>query len=183
MKAETIIPIIISLALLITNIISVIVATHFKRKEYKTNIDDVLKLNEKITVFLSHTKMLEYLHSMYSNALPGEIIWGQSVSGNIYGDANEKIVSAATRGVKFEIIFNSDIPNVTNYKKELINLFTVLNGDVKLKNDNDIRIQGISTKEVVVAFPTNRRYIAILIKDKPVVMVLRNWFLSRFHSD
>lgn len=183
MKAEVLIPILISLGLLITNIISVLVAIHYKRRDYRTNIDDNIILNDKITVFTTRNKMLEYLHSMYTKALPGDIIWGQSVSGNIYGDVNAEIVSAATRGVKFEMIFNSDIDKITNSKKELKELFTILNATIKLKDDNDIRIQGLSTKEVVVAFPTNRRYIAVLIKDEPVVSVLRNWFLSRFQSD
>lgn len=176
------ISLLINSGLLITSIISVCVAVHYKRKEYKKDIDDILRLNEKIVVFMSREKMLEYLHLMYSNAMPGDIIWGQSVSGNIYGDVNAEIVSAATRGVKFEMIFNSNINKATDAKKELKDLFTILNADITLRNDNDIRIQGLSTKEVVVAFPTNRRYIAVLIKDNAVVNVFRNWFLARFQS-
>ena len=180
--AEVFIPIIISFALLITNIVSVCVAVHYKRKEYAAKTENKLKVNDKLTVFTSRDAMLVHLHSMYTRAKKDEIIWGQSVSGNIYGDVNGKIATAAARGVKFQMIFNSDISKPANAKEELKELFTVLNAEIRLRKDNDIRIQGLSTKEAVVALPTNSSYVAVLVKDEAVVCALRSWFLSRFDS-
>lgn len=179
---EVVIPIIISAALLVTNIFSAAMAFYYKRKEYSATVENSLKVNDKLTVFTSRDAMLKHLHSMYTRAKKDEVVWGQSVSGNLYGDVNGKIADAAARGVKFQIIFNSYISKAADLKKELKDLLEILNADVRFGEDNDIRIQGLSNEEVVIALPTNSCYSAVLIKDEAIVCAWRKWFLSRFES-
>lgn len=180
---KDIITIVISALLLVTTIISTWAAIYYKKKEYSINTGKKIKMNNKVTIFTSRDEMLKYLHSMYDRAEKDDCIWGQSVSGNIYGDVNGKIVTAAARGVKFKIIFSSDIETKEVPKKELKEVFKTVNAQICLRDDNDIRIQGLSDKEIVLAFPTSDKYISLLIKDKAVIKVWRNWFANRFTGD
>lgn len=169
--------------LLLTTIVSTCFAIYYKRKEYKATIDHIIQVSGKLTVYTTREKMLEHLHAMYAEAKAGEIIWGQNVSGNIYGDVSGPIATAAARGVQFQMIFTADIDEPTNQKRDLKQLFTILNSAVVIRSDNDVRIQGLSDREVVIALPSNSKYIAILIKDEAVVRALRFWFLSRFKPE
>lgn len=181
MDNVTLISVFISIGLLITNIISIYLVIYYKKKDYTLTVEKTLQISDKIFIFLSRDSMLKYLHSMYERAESGEIIWGQSVSGNIYGDVEGKIGLAATRGVKFEMIFNSEVDNKNgiSLKKNLKKLFEMLNATVCIRNDNNLRIQGLSSKEVVIALPNNNKYYAILIKDSALTKALYYWFQSR----
>lgn len=174
---------IISIFLLLTTIVSTCFAIYYKKKEYKAVVDHTIQVSGKLTVYTTREKMLEHLHAMYAEAKAGEIIWGQSVSGNIYGDVSGPIATAAARGVKFQMIFTADIDQPSNRKRDLKQLFTILNGAVVIRKDNDVRIQGLSDREAVIALPGSAKYIAILIKDEAVVRALRFWFLSRFEQE
>lgn len=177
--------------LLITSIIAICSAAvtgwitwYFAKKTYYAEVENQITLNEKLKIIANHDKMLEYLYSMYDIANSGDIIWGQSVSGNIVGDVTNKVVTAAQRGVKFEMIFSEEACKPGSLKKNVVLLFQQLtdNAKVCIRNDNNIRIQGLSTKEVLIALPTNTQYVSVLIKDEAIAKVFRNWFLSRFNS-
>lgn len=185
------IPIIISVLLLITTIISTSAAIYYKRKELKMRENEIessqmgengeIRINEKITVFTSRDVMLKYIHSMFKNAKSNDVIWGQSVSANSYGDADKEILSAKKRNVKFEMILRSDVVNPMNLKHELKEALDIVNGLVVLRNDSKLRIQGLSTSEVVISIPTESEYRAILIKDEGLAEALRYWFQMRLN--
>lgn len=175
-------PIITPILVLITNIVSIFLTYHWKRKEFNRDVENAIKLNNKITVYNTREKMLEHLYSMYEKAQSDEIIWGQSVSGNIYGDVDGKIVQAAARGVKFKMIFSSNVTGNANLKKELEDAIKIVGGEIRNSPDNDIRIQGLSDKEVVIAFRSYSKYMAILIEDTAVVKVFYEWFTNRFNT-
>ena len=126
--------------------------------------------------------MIDELHHMFMKAEAGDTIWGQSVTGNIYGNVKEIIPDAVIRGTKIKIIFSNTVSQPANKKKEMIRLLKKLNAGVKFRNDNTIRIQGLSTKEAIVALPTETNYSAIYIKDEAVVSVLYDWFMQRYEE-
>lgn len=187
------IPIIISVLLLITTIISTYAAIYYKRKEIKMRENEIefsrmgkkgeIRINEKITVFTEREVMLDYIHSMFKNAKSNDVIWGQSVSGNSYGDADKEILSAKKRNVKFEMILRSDVVNPTNLKHDLKKALDIVNGLVVLRDDSKLRIQGLSTSEVVISIPTELEYRAILIKDEGLAEALRYWFQMRLNLE
>jgi len=177
--------------MLILTILSTVLAigltiftAYLKRKEYKASVEKIIEISKNLTVFTSRDSMLKHLHSMYDKAVSGDIVWGQSVTGGIYGDISGKIVTAAARGVKYEMIFNSDVVKKkhTDLKHELESILKTVNSTVKLRDDNDVRIQGLSDKEVVIALPTTNAYSAVLIKDSAVVRALHFWFNTRYNS-
>lgn len=185
------IPIIISVLLLITTIISTYAAIYYKRKEIKMRENEIessrmgengeIRINEKITVFTNRDAMLKYIHSMFKNAKSNDVIWGQSVSGNSYGDVDKEILSAKKRSVTFEMILRSDVVNPTNLKHDLKKALDIVNGLVVLRDDSKLRIQGLSTSEVVISIPTESEYRAILIKDEGLAEALRYWFQMRLN--
>ena len=140
-----------------------------------------IELNTNIEIITNREKMLELLKGMYNNAEARETIWGQSVSGHIIGNVTKEVVDAATRGVHFEMIFSEEGCKKTSSKRALVELFTLLpnNASVYAGKDNNLRIQGISTKEVIIAIPDNDKYVALLIKDEAIIKVFRDWFVSR----
>jgi len=176
---QIIVPIAISLLLLTTNIVSVIYNIRLKRKEHLHTIENTINTDTNITIFTTRESMLSYLHSMYDRAENGDILWGQSVSGHIYGDVNGKIIDAASRGVKFQMIFNQNTISINR----VIDVFRAIKGTtIVLRSDNDVRIQGISEKEAVIAISTDKKYSAIVIRDRAIVRVLRAWFEERLTS-
>lgn len=159
------------------------IAWHFTKKTYYAQVENQISLNEKLVILCDREKMLETLYTMYDKANAGDIIWGQSVSGNILGDVTRRVVVAAQHGVEFEMIFSEDALKDTSLKKEVVLLFQQLNNArVHIRNDNNIRIQGLSTKEILIALPSNTKYVSVLIKDEAIVSVFRNWFSSRFNT-
>lgn len=160
------------------------IAWHFAKKTYYVQAENMTVFNEKLKIITDHDKMLEILYAMYDHATPSDIIWGQSVSGNILGDVTHRIITAAQRGVKFEMIFSQEACKPTSLKKGVVLLFQQLseNATVLIRDDNNIRIQGLSTKELLFALPSDTKYVSIYIKDEAIAKVFRNWFLSRLNS-
>ena len=42
--------------------------------------------------------------------------------------------------------------------------------------DNSISLQGLSDREVVIAFPGVEPYTAVLVRDKYLVAIVKDWF-------
>lgn len=152
---------------------------------YSIQLEPSIILNSKMKIFTNRDKMLEAIRTMYKNANAGEIIWGQSVSGNIIGNVTTEVINAAKNGVKFEMIFSRETcdKEEINLKKDFLKLLQLLKvnklANIYTRRDNNVRIQGISTKKVIIAIPDTDKYVAVLIEDEATVQIFRNWFLSR----
>ena len=152
-----------------------------QKKEHLIKLNEFMQVSDKLTVFFSRDAMFKHLFSMYNKAKKDDVIWGQAVSGNAYGDVAELLLKAVRRGVTFEIIFPDMDNDLKEEMREQMKMFS--KNKVYTRADNDIRIQGLSDKEVVIALPSsNNTYFAVLIKDEPVVRVFRNWLSSRFDT-
>ena len=159
--------------------ITSIVAVYFARRSLKLNEAQVFIDNKRsVHFFFTREAMIKYLAKMYDNSEQGDTIWFQTVGMSNYpGNVQEKILEVAGRGVSFKMIFNKNNPSL----KEFIQLFDpIKNATYKLAIDNRIRVQGLSTKEVIIAFPTLTRYTAIRFTDKAFIEIIFNWFENRF---
>ena len=163
--------------LLIITFVSTAAAIYYAHKSYKQNVEGTINISQKLTVFQNRDSMVQYLHTMYLRAETSDVIWGQSMSGRHYGDVQSKIMDAASRGVHFKMIFNAQAQTIN----QIEGIFRSLkSADVIALDDNKIRIQGLSNKEVVISLSDNMHYYAIAIRDEAVVEVLREWFDTRF---
>jgi hypothetical protein len=52
--------------------------------------------------------------------------------------------------------------------------------DIVAGIDNAISLQGLSDKEVVIAFPGVESYTAVLVRDTYFINIIRAWFDGRF---
>ena len=169
---------VINALLLITTIVSTFFAIYYKRKDFQKGIEQTIDISSNITIFTSRDAMVKYLHEMYDKALDSnDVIWGQSISGRNYGDAHGKIVSAASRGVKFRMIFNENAKAINNIAPVFL---SINSAEVLYLKDNTIRMQGLSDKEVVFAVSSKTGYNAIAIRDNNIVKAVHLWFDDRF---
>jgi len=79
------------------------------------------------------------------------------------------------------MIFNSETLSIN----EVYKVFSsVKNTNIVLRADNDVRIQGLSNQEVVLAISNESRlkYKTIVIRDEAIVRALRSWYDQRFCS-
>lgn len=131
-----------------------------------------------VTVYWSRQDMIESLLRQYDLAVSGDDIWAHAVGlQNFPGQVSEKILSAAGRGVSFRYLILANHPA----QAEFLAIFKpIRNASIRASGDNALRVQGLSTKEVVVAFPTLTTYTAIRFTDPNFVAVIRNWFDTRW---
>lgn len=169
----------INVVLVIITAISVISAIYFKKKEYMLANEQRTKISGKLELFYNREAMLEYLRTMYDRATEKDIIWGQSITGRNYGNVGDKILNAAARGVHYKMIFNKNAHSIN----QVINLFNAVDtAEVIELEDNNVRIQGLSNKEVMIAISSKSDYYGLLIKDESLVHLFREWFDARFAS-
>lgn len=156
------------------------IALRYRRKEHRLRVEGIVEEARNAALFLTRESMLKYLLSMYNRASESDTIWGQSVGGGSYTpEVHSNVLQAAARGVKFKIILNAFSPTV----EELRALFTPLkNAETVEGRDNMLRIQGLSEREVILAFPGVATYTAVLIKDHHFIRILRVWFDNRFEE-
>lgn len=168
-----------NVVLSIITAISIIVAIHYKRKDYQLANENRMRISGKLELFYSRESMLKYLHTMYDRAEASDTIWGQSISGRNYGSVGDKILNAAARGVHYKMIFNKNAHTIN----QVIDLFkTVDTAEVVELENNNVRLQGLSNKEVMIAISTERDYFGVLIKDENIVRLFHDWFEARFNS-
>ena len=130
--------------------------------------------SEQIQLYLTREAMMKGLKNMYKSSHVGDIIWGQCVGCGAYsGDVREVVLKAASRGVGFKIILNAAAPA----KDDLRTVFAPLK-TAKLKEamDNHIRIQGLSDREVIVAFPSTSAYTAVRIREPNFLSIIKSYF-------
>jgi hypothetical protein len=164
----------------VSTIVTSILALKYKRLEYKRKVEDYITTDKVTGLFLSRESMSKYLVQMYDRADVGDTIWGQCVGcANYPQNVRDKILEAASKGIKFKMIFNKYSAGA----HQLLTTFKSLkDSDIVLGSDNQIRIQGISHKEVVIAFPSVNSYTALLCKDRYFVEIMKTWFDNRVES-
>ena len=121
--------------------------------------------------------MIKYLLEMYDKAGPGDVIWAQCVRCTDFTSVvRKKILEAAGRGVRFQMIINQHSPVVGEFRT----LFDPIEGaEVIEVPDNAISLQGPSNREVVIALPGVESYTALLIRDFHCVRIVKQWFEER----
>jgi hypothetical protein len=134
----------------------------------------VLGEGRKAGLFLSREAMIKYLLEIYDKAGPGDVIWAQCVGCTDFTSiVRKKILEAAGRGVRFQMIINQHSPAVREFRM----LFDPIEGaEVIEAPDNAISVQGLSDREVVIAFPGVESYTAVLVRDTYFVGIIKSWF-------
>ena len=155
-------------------------ALKYKINERRLRVESNVEKGRHVSIFLTRESMLEYLLAMYEKASKGDIIWGQCVGCRSYtGKVKSTILEAAGRGVQYKIIVNSFAPTLADFRA----LYDPLK-DIELVegHNNTIRVQGLSEREIVLAFPGVDTYTGILIKDPHFVKIVKKWFDKRFEE-
>lgn len=154
------------------------VSLRYRRREHRLQVEKVTGEDPKVVLFLSRDSMIKHLLSMYDRALEGDTIWGQTVGGGDYtSGVHEKVLKAAARGARLKIILNASSPAFA----DLSSFFaTIVTAETAKGENNAIRIQGLSEREVVLAYTGMTSYTAVLIRDLDTVKIFKSWFDDRF---
>ena len=77
------------------------------------------------------------------------------------------------------MIINEYSPSLMDFQA----LFEPLrSAEIAAGKDNGISLQGLSGKEVVIAFPGIESYTAVLVRDTYFINIIRTWFDSRLKT-
>ena len=114
---------------------------------------------------------------MYNKADVNDVIWAQCVRCTDFTpEVKNKILEAAGRGVRFQMVIDKHSPAAEEFRA----LFDPIErAEVIEAPDNAISMQGLSDREVVIAFPGVESYTAVLVKDDYFVQLIRRWFMRR----
>ena len=172
---------IISIIFGITTVITSVIALRYKRLEHELRVERILEDGRRAGLFLSREAMIKYLLEMYDQAQAGDVIWAQCIRCTDFTpEVRTKILEAASRGVRFQLVVNKHSPAAEEFQA----LFDPIEGaEVIRSQDNAISMQGLSNREVVIAFPGVESYTAVLVRDKYFVGIVKEWFNKRFTSD
>lgn len=156
------------------------ITLRYKIREHKHRVEGIVDESKSVSLYLTREAMLQGLRSMYEASKSGDVLWGQCVGCGAYPpDVTEQVVKAASRGVIFRFIVSSSAVN----KEDLKNFFGQLRAaEIRERADNRIRIQGLSNKEVVIAFRGIDYYTAIHVRDSNFVEFVRAYFEQRWES-
>jgi len=167
----------ISLVSVLVAIVSTAVAWYYYRQEYRYRVRKVVENGRKAGLFLSREAMMVYLSQMYDKAEAGDVIWAQCVRcTNFNRDVRAKILEAAGKGVRFEMVIHQHSPALPEFEA----LFApIKSATVVAAPDNVLSLQGLSDKEVVIAFAGMESYTAVVIRDTAFVKLVRVWFEKR----
>ncbi|KPK05224.1 MAG: hypothetical protein AMJ56_16240 [Anaerolineae bacterium SG8_19] len=168
---------IVNITLAIMTVMTSSLALYYKRLEHRREVEEVIDSNRKVGLFLSREAMIKYLLEMYDQAEAGDVIWAQCVRCTDFTpEVRTKILEAAGRGVRFQMVINKHSPAAEEFR----GLFDPIEGaEIIEAPDNAISMQGLSDREVVIAFPGVESYTAVLVRDKYFVGIVRNWFDDR----
>ena len=171
---------IISIIFGISTLITTLIALYYKRLEHKHEVENILDEGGQVGLFLSREAMMAYLLKMYDEAEPDDVIWAQCVRcADFSPKVHKKILKAAGKKVKFKMIINKHSPSLAAFRS----LFAPIES-AKLAEgtDNDISIQGLSNREVVIALPGIESYKAVLVRNPNFVKIVKDWFDARFDT-
>jgi hypothetical protein len=165
----------------IVSAVTSVLAIHYARRSY--HLSRQLRLSNtgrSVEIFLDRESMISALLAQYDSCRDGEEIWAQGVGmANYPGDVSKTILAAAGRGIGFRIIVNANSPAYD----EFVRLFEpIKKADMRRSASSNLRVQGMSDREVIVAFPTLTTYTAVRFTDKNFVAVVKNWFDERFNN-
>lgn len=154
------------------------ISTDMRLNKDVKQIKRIEDLGKKVILFLNRDSMIEYFVEMYSKAMRGDVLWAQGVGHTAYPkNLKEHLLRMANRGVEFEVIINAHSTTADQFKDLLRSISTARFVE---RTDNVTRVQGLSDKEVLIGLPTTESYAAVVIRDTPLVTILRNWFNNRF---
>lgn len=173
---DNIVAIIFGISAAITSLL----ALKYKIREHRLRVETIVEEGRHVALFLTRESMLKYLLAMYKKASEGDIIWGQCVGcGSYTSEVRSRILEAAGRGVRYKIIVNSFAPVLVDFRT----LYDPLQGAELVEGqDNVLRVQGLSEREVVLAFPGVDSYTSVLIRDPHFVRIVKRWFDNRFEK-
>lgn len=165
---------IVSIIFGITTVITSVIALRYKRLDHELRVERILDDGRRAGLFLSREAMIKYLLEMYDQAETGDVIWAQCVRCTDFTpEVRTKILEAAGRGVRFLMVINKHSPAAEEFR----GLFDPIEGaEIIEAPDNAISMQGLSDREVVIAFPGVESYTAVLVRDKYFVGIVRRWF-------
>jgi hypothetical protein len=93
-------------------------------------------------------------------------------------EVRKKILEAAGRGVRIQMVINQHSPAAEEFRR----LFDPVEGaEVVELSGNSISMQGLSDREVVIAFPGMESYTAVLIRSQDFVGIISDWFHGRIY--
>ena len=158
--------------------ITSVIALRYKRLDHELRVERLLDEGRRAGLFLSREAMIKYLLEMYDQAETGDVIWAQCIRCTDFStEVRTKILQAASRGVRFQMVVNKHSPAAEEFRA----LFDPIEGaEVVEAPDNAISMQGLSDREVVIAFPGVESYTAVIVRDKYFVGIVKSWFDSRF---
>ena len=155
-------------------------ALRYKRLEHDQRIEHVLDEGRRAGLFLSREAMINYLLQMYDRAKVGDVIWAQCVRcADFTPEVRKKILEAAGRGVRFQMVVNQNSPAAAEFRTLFDPIETA---ELVTLSDNTISMQGLSDREIVIAFPGVEAYTAVLVRDRRFVELIRSWFDGRLVS-
>ncbi len=162
------------------SVVTTLIALHYQRLANQRDTEKVISAHNKVKLFLSRQAMMAYLLAMYDRAEAGDVIWAQCVRCTDFShDVHSKILQAAGNGVRYQMAVNQESPAA----EEFMTLFSPLqHADLRLSANNDLSLQGLSDEEVVITLPGNQGYTAVLVRHKPFVRLMRDWFTKRFQQ-
>ncbi|MEU8265365.1 hypothetical protein AB0C02_32795 [Micromonospora sp. NPDC048999] len=151
-----------------------------KVKENRIKVEQVVGKDRKAALFLTREPLVLALANMYKVAEPGDTIWGQCVGCDDYTPAvRDAVLRAAGSGVSFKIIVNKYAPTLADFRS----IFDpVSSAELVEGSDNAIRVQGLSSKVVVISIPEMIAYTGIQVSDPYVVGIVKEWFDRRFQA-
>jgi len=124
--------------------------------------------------------MIKYLLEMYDQARSGDVIWAQCVCCvDFTPKVRTKILEAAGRGVRFQMVVYKHSPAVGDFRA----LFDQIeNAEVIEAPGIPLSLQGLSNREVVIAFPSMNSYTSVLIRNRDFVRIVKAWFDNQFDT-
>lgn len=168
----------VELALGITALVFAYLSLRLSRRENQLAVEEVLGRDRQATLFLSRDSMAKAVVQQYRRAKPGDVIWGQCIGCDDYTpEVGQLIIDAAAKGVKHQLIANRYAPTLSAFQELFAPLRTA---EVVVADDNSIRLQGLSSSEVIISIPELTQYTALAIRDPQLVGVIREWFDRRF---
>ncbi len=169
---------IISIIVGIATLVITGIALYYKRLEHRRRVEQVIDAGRRVGLFLSREAMMQYLLKMYDEAKAGDMIWAQCVRcTNFSPEVRNKILKAAGEEVKFRMIINKHSPSLSEFRS----LFTpVQSAELREDQNSSMSVQGLSDREVVIAFPGIESYTAVLVRDHYFVTIIKAWFDARF---
>jgi len=89
-----------------------------------------------------------------------------------------QVLFSLGRGVRFQMVINQHSPATEEFRG-LID--PIAGAEVVELSGNSISMQGLSDREVVIAFPGMESYTAVLIRSQDFVGIISDWFHGRIY--